>query len=120
MEVFVAREHTITLTRRPEPTKAGDYVFQRDGVKASIYVNKRIFKRGTAPNTITLSSEEDVFRLPGNLDPDAMAKRIALLQERIARKHKRAENELRQADALNAKAAALQATMPKGSKNTCE
>ena len=89
-------------------------------MKASIYVNKRIFKRGTAPNTITLSSEEDVFRLPGNLDPDAMAKRIARLQERIARKRKRAENELSQADALNTKAEALHATMRKGSKNTYE
>ena len=104
-------EKTITLTRRPGPTKAGDWVYRRPGVKASVYVNKRIFKRDTIPDTITLSSEEDVFRLPGNLDPEAVAKQISMLKDRAAKKRARAETTLRQADELHSKVEELNATL---------
>ena len=100
-------EKTITLSRRPEPTKNGDYVFRRSGVHASVYINKRIFTRGIPPDTITLTSEADVFRLPGNLDPDATNRRITLLQERAARKRERAAHELSDADALHHRAQQL-------------
>lgn len=104
-------EKEIILTCRPEPTANGDYKFSRDGVKASVYVNKRIFKRGTIPQTITLSSEEDVFRLPGNLDSEAMTKRIAMLKDRVDRKRHRAEQDLTQADELHGKMTKLNAAL---------
>ena len=104
-------EKTITLVRRPEPTKNGDYVFRREGVKASIYINRRIFTRGTMPDTITLSSDEDIFRLPGNIDPDATEKRITMLEERAAKKRERAESQLTAADKLHTEAEALHASL---------
>jgi len=100
-------ENTITLTRRAEPTVAGDWVFRRDDVKASVYINKRIFVRDGAPATITLTADTDIFRLPGNLDPEATAKRIALLEERAAKKRERAESDLNDADELRIKAEEL-------------
>lgn len=101
-----AGEHTITLTRRPHPTKNGDWVFRRPGVKASIYVNKRIFT-ADLPETITLSSQADVFRLPGNLDPEATSKRIDMLEERELHARQRAELQIQQANKLRIKSRAL-------------
>ena len=110
---MVSGENTITLTRRAEPTVAGDWVFRREDVKASIYINKRIFVRDAAPTTITITADEDVFRLPGNLDPEATARRIALLEDREAKKRERAESDLTAADDLRRKAEILNATLDK-------
>ena len=106
MEVFVAGEHTITLTKRPGPTKAGDWVYRRPGVKASIYVNKRIFARGTVPpETLTLTSQgADVFRFPNNLDPEATARRVEILKAKAQRKHEQADHAMRQAQELTERA----------------
>jgi len=104
-------ENSITLTRRAEPTVAGDWVFRRADVKASVYINKRIFVRDAAPETITITTGEEVFRLPGNLDPEATAKRIALLEERAAKKRDRAGVELSDAEALSVKAEELTAAL---------
>jgi len=104
-------ENTITLTRRAEPTVAGDWVYRRSDVKASVYINRRIFVRDAAPETITITTGEEVFRLPGNLDPEATAKRIALLEEREAKKRERAESDLSAADELRVKAEILNAAL---------
>ena len=104
-------ENTITLTRRAEPTVAGDWVFRREDVKASVYINKRIFVRDAAPATITITADDDVFRLPGNLDPEATARRIALLEDRELKKRQRAEADLNDADDLRIKAEELNATL---------
>ena len=104
-------ENTITLTRRAESTVAGDWVFRREDVKASVYINKRIFIRGAAPTTITITADTDIFRLPGNLDPEATARRIALLEDRELKKRQRAEADLNDADDLRIKAEELNATL---------
>jgi hypothetical protein len=104
-------ENTITFTRREKPTVAGDWVFRRDGVKASVYINKRIFVRGEAPASITITADVDVFRLPGNLDPEATALRIAQLEDRESKKRNRAESDLRAADDLRKKAELLSASL---------
>jgi len=104
-------ENTITLTRRAEPTVAGDWVYRRSDVKASVYINRRIFVRDAAPETITITTGEEVFRLPGNLDPEATARRIALLEEREAKKRERAESDLSAADDLRVKAEILNAAL---------
>ena len=104
---MIAGERTITLTRRDRPTKNGDWVFRRPGVKASIYVNKRIFTTVLPPDTLTLSSDADEFRLPGNLDPEATSKRIDLLEERELRARMRAESQVHHADKLRTQAKVL-------------
>ena len=104
-------ENTITLTRRAEPTVAGDWVFRRDDVKASVYINRRIFVRDAAPTTITITTDEEVFRLPGNLDPEATARRITLLEERAAKKRECADAALFDAEALSVKAEELTAAL---------
>ena len=93
-------ERTITLYRRAAPTKNGDYVFRREGVRASVYVNKRIFVRGAVPDSITLSTESDIFRLPHNLDPDATSKRVAVLEAKATRKRAQANAMLERAREL--------------------
>ena len=105
-------EHTITLTLRPGATKNGDWVYRRDGVKASVYVNRRMFTRGTIPETITLSSAEgDVFRLPNNINPEATAKRVEMLESRASRKQEIAEDILSEAEDLRVKAGELNASL---------
>ena len=105
-------EHTITLQLRPGQTKNGDWVYRRDGVRASIYINQRIFKRGTVPETITLSSSEgDVNRLRNNLDPEATTRRIEHLRHRAQRKREIASDALTQADAMREKVDALSASL---------
>ena len=104
-------ENTITLTRRAEPTVAGDWVFRREDVKASVYINKRIFVRDAAPATITITADDDVFLLPGNIGPEATARRIGLVEEREAKKRERAESDLSAADDLRVKAEILNAAL---------
>ena len=93
-------EQTIILHRRPEPTKNGDLVFRREGVRATVYVNKRIFVRGQVPEEITLSASEPIFRLPHNLDPDVTAARVEALEAKATKKRA-------QADAMLARAREL-------------
>lgn len=94
-------ERTITLLRRPTPTKNGDHVFRRAGVRASVYVNKRIFAKGQQiPNEITLSSEQEIFRLPGNFDPAATAKRVETLEAKAEKKRAQADAMLEKAREL--------------------
>jgi hypothetical protein len=100
-------QRSLTLTRRSEPTSSGDLVFRHPDVRASVYITKRMFTRGSLPNTITLTTSEDVIRLPGNLDPELTAKRIAFLETREQRNRARAEEELGKADALARKARTL-------------
>jgi hypothetical protein len=105
-------EHRITLTLRPGATKNGDWVYRRKGVKASVYVNRRIFTRGTVPTSITLTSADgDVFRLPNNLNPEATAKRVEMLESRASRKQEIAEDILHEAKDLRSKAGELTATL---------
>ena len=93
-------ENTITLTRRATPTKNGDHVFRREGVRASVYVNKRVFVRGEVPDHVTLSASSDIFRLPHNYDPDGAARRVEALEAKATKKRE-------QADAMLAKAREL-------------
>ena len=107
-------ENTITLTRRDEPTKNGDHVYRREGVKASVYVNKRIFGKGiAAPQELTVKSEEAIFRLPSDaVDPEVAAAKAARLKARAERSRERAETALenaRKAEA-NAEKAAVDAS----------
>jgi len=105
-------EHRITLTLRPGATKNGDWVYRREGVKASVYVNRRIFTRGTVPETITLTASEGaVFRLPNNLNPEATAKRVEMLESRALRKQELAEDILSEAEDLRSKAGELNASL---------
>lgn len=105
-------EHTITLTLRPGATKNGDWVYRREGVKASVYINRRIFTRGTVPETITLTASEGaVFRLPNNMNPEATAKRVELLNSRALRKQEIAEEAMNDAEDLRSKASALNASL---------
>jgi len=105
-------ESEITLMRREGQTKNGDWVYRRPGVKASVTCNQRMFKRGTVPNTITLtSSEGDVFRLRNNLDPKDTERRIELLQQRIQRKQELGSKALHKADALREKVNELTASL---------
>ena len=105
-------EHTITLTLRPGATKNGDWVYRREGVKASVYINRRIFTRGTVPETITLTASEGaVFRLPNNLNPEATAKRVEMLESRALRKQELAEDILSEAEDLRSKAGELTASL---------
>ena len=108
----MAGEKTITLTLRPGATKNGDWVYRRDGVQASIYITRRLFTRGTVPQTITLtSSDGDVFRLPNNLNPEATAKRVEMLEHRASRKQEIAEDILSEAEDLRNKAGELNASL---------
>jgi hypothetical protein len=76
-----------------------------------VYMNKRMFKRDTLPDSITISAGEDVFRLPGNLDSDALTKRVNFLKERAARKSRRVETERLEIDDLHDKVAELHAVL---------
>jgi hypothetical protein len=105
-------DSTITLQRREGQTKNGDYVYRRSGVRASVYVNQRIFKRGTVPQTITIASTEgDVFRLPHNRNPEATAKQVAWLEDRVARKEAISQDALSDAEILRTKVGELNATL---------
>jgi hypothetical protein len=97
-------EHTITLHRRPEPTKNGDHVYRREGVRASVYVNKRVFVRGAVPDQLTLSASSDIFRLPHNYDPEASAKRVEVLEAKATKKREQADAMLEKARALGSQA----------------
>ena len=97
-------EHTITLKKRAENTKNGDLVFRREGVRATVYINKRIFVRGQVPQEITLSASEPIFRLPHNLDPDVTAARVAALEAKATKKRAQADAMLERARELGNKA----------------
>ena len=99
-------ESRIPLQRRATPTKNGDWVFRRDGVRASVYVNKRIFIRGQVPDEITLEAPGNLFRIPGNLDPEATAKRIETLEAKAEAKREQAEAALERARELGSQAEA--------------
>lgn len=92
---------TIILNRRAEPTKNGDHVFRHsEGLRASVYVNKRIFIRGHVPDNITLTTDDDIFRLPHNLDPDATARRVETLEAKAEKKRAQADAMLEKAREL--------------------
>ena len=93
-------EQPIILHRRPEPTKNGDLDFRREGVRATVYVNKRIFVRGHVPEEITLSASEPIFRLPHNLDPDVTAARVAALEANATKTRAQADAMLERAREL--------------------
>ena len=108
----MAGERVVTLKLRPEPTKNGDYVYRREGVRASIYVNKRIFTRATMPKTITLSCVEgDVFRFPHNLDPEATRKQIAKLENQVSQQDNLSDVAKNKSQALRVKAGRLIASL---------
>lgn len=105
-------EQSITLHRRDDPTKNGDHVYRRPGVRASVYVNKRVFGRGmAAPPTLTLSADDPIFRRSAaDLDPADVSAKADRLQQRAARSRERAEEALeraRMAEAEAEKASAL-------------
>ena len=105
-------EKAITLQLRPEPTLNGDWVYRREGVRATVYVNQRIFVRDRVPETITITSKgADVFRLTNNLDKQATEQRIQLLENRVTRKQKIATTALHKADTLRVKAQRLTAAL---------
>ena len=89
-------DNTIILIRREAPTKNGDHVYRREGVKASVYVNKRIFGKGVAPpDTMTVTAEEPIFRRPSDaVDPAFAAAKAEKLQARAERSRERAERAL--------------------------
>jgi len=96
-------EQTIVLQRRADPTKNGDWVFRRDGVRATVYVCRRIFARGVVPDEITLTSPDPIFRRQGpGVDP-------AKAQARADRLTARAERSQSRADAAQARARTLDA-----------
>ena len=103
-------EHTIVLQRREEPTKNGDWVFRREGVKATVYVCRRIFAKGVVPDEITLSSPDPIFRRQGPaMDPAKIQERADRLTARAARSRERADaaqERARQAEAFAEVAAA--------------
>ena len=108
-------EKEITLTLRKGQTKNGDWIYRREGVKASVTCNQRLFKRGVdknPPKTLTLtSSEDEVFRLRNNLDPEEATRRIELLQQRIQRKQELGSKALTKAEALQEKVSKLTAAL---------
>ena len=107
-------ESSITLTRREGQTKNGDWVYRREGVKASVTFNQRIFKRGSVPDTITItSSAGEVFRLRNSLNPADTERRIELLQQRIQRKQELGSKALTKAEALQEKVSQLTASLDK-------
>lgn len=86
-------DRTIDLERRSHPTKNGDWVFRREGVKATVYVCPRIFAKGVVPDRITISSPDPVFRRQGPaVNPAKVAARAARLTERATRLAKRADD----------------------------
>ena len=99
-------DNTIILIRREEPTKNGDHVYRREGVKASVYVNKRIFGKGVAPpDTMTVTAEEPIFRRPSDaVDPAFAAAKAEKLQARAERSRERAETALEKARLAEANA----------------
>ena len=86
-------ETSITLYKREEPTKNGDYVYRRPGVRASCYVNKRIFAKGIdAPDTLTLTADTPVFRRPSDqIDPAEAKARADRLSATAMRSRERAD-----------------------------
>jgi hypothetical protein len=105
-------ENTIILVRRPEPTKNGDHVYRREGVKASVYVNRRIFGKGVSvPDTLTVTAEEPIFRFPADaVDPEVAAAKAERLKARAERSRERADLALekaRKAESNSEKATAV-------------
>lgn len=94
-----AGETSIALYRREQPTKNGDYVYRRPGVRASVYVNKRIFGKGVgAPDTLTLTADTPIFRRPADqVDPDQAKARAARLSAVATRSRERADAALERA-----------------------
>ena len=102
---MAAGENSITLYKRDEPTKNGDLVYRRDGVRASVYVNKRNFLRGEAPDVITVTSDDPIFRRPvGEIDPEVAAARVQQLQAKADRKRDQAGELLEKARTLSSQA----------------
>ena len=86
-------ETSITLFKRESPTKNGDYVYRRPGVRASAYVNKRIFAKGVEPpDTLTLTADTPVFRRPADqIDPEVAQARADRLSAAATRSRERAD-----------------------------
>ena len=92
--------------RRAEPTKNGDWVFRREGVRATVYVCRRIFARGVVPDEITLTSPDPIFRRQGPaVDPAKVQARADRLTERAERSQQRADAAQARARELDAQAA---------------
>lgn len=107
-------ENTIILVRRDEPTKNGDHVYRREGVRASVYVNKRIFGKGVPPpETLTVTADEPIFRFPSDaVDPEVAAAKAEKMKARAERSRERADLALekaRKAEANAEKATAIAA-----------
>ena len=92
-------ETTITLYKRDQPTKNGDFCYRRPGVRASVYVNKRIFAKGVLPpETITISADAPIFRRPSDqVDPEEAKARAARLSAVATRSRERADAALERA-----------------------
>ena len=86
-------ETSITLFKRESPTKNGDFVYRRPGVRASVYVNKRIFAKGVEPpDTLTLTADTPVFRRPADqIDPEVAQARADRLSAAATRSRERAD-----------------------------
>jgi hypothetical protein len=101
-------EQTVVLQRRDEPTKNGDWVFRRAGVRATVYICPRIFAKGVVPDEITLTSPDPIFRRQGaSVDPLAVQARADMLTARAERSQFRAnaaQDRARKLDALAADA----------------
>ena len=99
-------ERTIVLNRRAEPTKNGDWVFRREGVRATVYVCKRIFAKGVVPDEITITSHDPIFRKQGpSVNPVAIQARADMLTARAERSQDRANAAQDRAKKLDALAA---------------
>lgn len=92
-------ETTITLFKREAPTKNGDYCYRRPGVRASVYVNKRIFAKGIQPpDTLTISADAPIFRRPSDqVDPEEAKARADRLSAVATRSRERADAALERA-----------------------
>ena len=92
-------ESTIILIRREEPTKNGDHVYRREGVRASVYVNKRIFGKGVAPpDSLTVTADTPIFRREDEaIDPEVAREKVARLQARAEKSRLKADMALEKA-----------------------
>lgn len=94
----------ITLTKR-KTNNSGNTSYARDGVRASVYINKQMFT-GTPPETIELDAENLTEPGAARVGKDP-AKALAKAAERATKAQARAEKALAVAEKLKAQAAKL-------------
>lgn len=91
--------------------KAGGNIYAADGIRASVYVNKSIFKDGKAPQSLEISvpdGQEAAFTEPGAVRPVvSSAEAIAKAQEAAAKAAAAAEKARVRAEKAAARAAKL-------------